>query len=390
MTDYPSREDTEISVVMPCLNEAATIRTCVEKARRCLDRLQIRGEVVVADNGSTDNSSAIAHEAGARVIPVSERGYGSALYDGCAASRGRYIIIGDADDSYDFSRLDDFVAKLRGGADLVMGNRFAGGIAEGAMPWKNRYIGNPALSSLGRVLFGSPVRDFHCGLRGFSRRAFDAMDLQTAGMEFASELVIKATLLKLKIDEVPTTLSPDGRNRPPHLRPWRDGWRHVRFMLLYSPKWLFLMPGLALIAMGTVIMLFLLPGPRAITSNIVLDVHTLLFGGAAILLGFQAVAFAFFTRVFAYTNGLLPRDPDFERLFKTFRLEVGLAVGGVLLLLGVLGSFLALASWSKAGFGALDAQTTLRTAIPAVGALCLGGQVVLTSFLFSFLGLKRR
>ena len=382
--------DVEVSVVMPCLNEAATIRTCVEKARRCLDRLKIAGEIVVADNGSTDGSQQLAAEAGARIVGVTERGYGAALYHGVVASRGRYIIMGDADDSYDFSQLDLFVVKLREGADLVMGDRFAGGIAPNAMPWKNRYLGNPALSLIGRLLFRSQVRDFHCGLRAFSRTAFDRMGLQTAGMEFASELVIKATLLGLRIAEVPTTLSPDGRGRPPHLRPWRDGWRHLRFMLLYSPRWLFLYPGCLLIGLGTLIVLFLLPGPRQVTNNVVLDVHTLLFGCAAIILGFQAVSFAFFTRIFAFTSGLLPKDPALERLFKTFTLELGLAVGGLVLLVGASGTGWALVRWSEEGFGPLDVQSTLRLAIPSAGALCLGGQIVMNSFLFSFLGLKRR
>jgi glycosyltransferase involved in cell wall biosynthesis len=392
MDNFPPTDsgDFEVSVVMPCLNEAATIRTCVEKARGCLERLQVAGEIVVADNGSTDGSQTIAAQAGARVVAVSERGYGAALYHGVVASRGRFIIMGDADDSYDFSRLDLFVQQLRKGADLVMGNRFAGGIAPRAMPWKNRYLGNPVLSLIGRVLFRSRVRDFHCGLRGFSRTAFEAMKLQTTGMEFASELVIKASLLNLRIAEVPTTLSPDGRGRPPHLRPWRDGWRHLRFMLLYSPRWLFLYPGCLLIALGAFTVLMLLPGPRQVTTNVVLDVHTLLFGCAAIILGFQAVTFAFFTRIFAYTSGLLPRDPALERLFKTFTLELGLVVGGFVLLLGAGGTIWAVARWSEQGFGPLDVQSTLRLAIPSAGALCLGGQIVMNSFLFSFLGLKRR
>jgi glycosyltransferase involved in cell wall biosynthesis len=380
----------EFSIVMPCLNEAATIRTCIQKAQECLGRLQIRGEVIVADNGSTDGSIALATDAGARVVRVLEKGYGAALFHGVTHSLGRYVIIGDADDSYDFSRLDGFVDALRRGADLVMGNRFSGGIAPGAMPFKNRYLGNPVLSLVGRVLFGSPVRDFHCGLRGFSRAAFDAMSLQTAGMEFASELVIKATLQNMRVVEVPTTLSPDGRNRPPHLRPWRDGWRHLRFMLLYSPRWLFLYPGLAMIVVGSFTVALVLPGPVYLPNQIVLDVHTLLFGCAAVLLGFQAVSFAFFTRIFAFTSGLLPRDPQLENLFKTFTLEAGLAVGSVFLILGLIGSAWTVANWSATGFGTLDPRTTLRAAIPAAGALCLGGQIVLTSFLFSFLGLKRR
>ena len=272
---------------MPCLNEALTIGTCIQKARGCIARLGLRAEVVVADNGSTDGSPQIAESEGARVVHVPERGYGAALYHGAKHARGRYIIMGDGDDSYDFSRLDPFVEQLRVGVDLVMGNRFLGGIAPGAMPWKNKHIGNPVLSRIGRLFFHSPVRDFHCGLRGFSRAAFERMDLQTTGMEFASEMVIKATLLDMRIAEVPTTLSKDGRDRPPHLRPWRDGWRHFRFMLLYSPRWLFLYPGLALMLGGALVSALLLPGPFTLGGSVVLDVHTLLFAVAAILLGFR-------------------------------------------------------------------------------------------------------
>jgi hypothetical protein len=380
----------ELTVLMPCLNEAQTLGACIRKARACIERLGLDAEVLVADNGSTDGSQDIARQGGARVISVPERGYGAALYSGAVEARGRYIIMGDADDSYDFSRLDAFVEELRRGADLVMGNRFHGGIGPGAMPWKNRLIGNPALSGIGRLFFRSPVGDFHCGIRGFSREAFGRMRLQTTGMEFASEMVIKATLLGMTIREVPTTLAKDGRSRPPHLRPWRDGWRHLRFMLLYSPRWLFLYPGFALMLAGTVVGALLLRGPLMLTPRVGLDVHTLLFAFAGILLGFQGVAFGVLARVYALNEGLVPDDPGLEWWLHRFTLETGLAAGALLLLLGLAGAVYAVAGWSRVGFGPLDARATLRTAIPAASAICLGGQVVLTSFLLSFLGLSKR
>jgi glycosyltransferase involved in cell wall biosynthesis len=380
----------ELTVLMPCLNEAQTLATCIRKARASIERLGLEGEVVVADNGSTDGSQRLALAEGARVIDVAERGYGAALYQGALAARGRYIIMGDADDSYDFTHLDAFVAQLRAGADLVMGNRFLGGIDAGAMPWKNRHIGNPALSGIGRLFFACPVGDFHCGMRGFSRDAFSRMRLQTTGMEFASEMVIKATLLDMRIAEVPTTLRKDGRTRRPHLRPWRDGWRHLRFMLLYSPRWLFLYPGMALMVAGALVGGALLRGPVKLTEHLGLDVHTLLFAFAAIVLGFQGVAFAVCARVYALNEGLLPRDPKLERLLERFTLEAGLAVGALVMTAGFAGAVYAFLSWSRTGFGALDSRVTLRTAIPAASAICLGGQVILTSFLLSFLGLRHR
>ena len=389
----PSPQSTpplELTILMPCLNEAETIAVCVRKAGAFLERAGIHGEVLIADNGSTDGSQEIARRYGARVVDISSRGYGAALHGGIQQAHGRYIIMGDADDSYDFEHLDGFVEYLRGGADLVMGNRFQGGIRPGAMPWKNRYIGNPALSGLGRLFFDCPVKDFHCGLRGFSRDAYERLDIQTTGMEFASEMVVKATLLNMKIVEVPTTLSKDGRSRAPHLRPWRDGWRHLRFMLLYSPKWLFLYPGLALMIVGSALAAILIPAPLFLAPGIGLDVHTLLFAFAAVLIGFQSVAFAFFTRIYAFNEGLLPRDPFLEKLFQRFTLESGLVAGGLLLLIGFATGVAAVVIWSRAGFGELDARQTLRTAIPAASLLCLGAQVILTSFLLSFLGLRRR
>ncbi|HEU4579285.1 MAG TPA: glycosyltransferase family 2 protein [Polyangiaceae bacterium] len=375
---------------MPCLNEIETVARCVAKARQCLDRLGIAGEVVVADNGSTDGSQAAAEQAGARVVPVPVRGYGAALFAGSCAARGRFIIMGDSDDSYDFSRLDAFVEGLRAGADLVMGNRFLGGIRSGAMPWKNRYIGNPILSSIGRLLFKCPARDFHCGLRGFSKEAFLRMNLQTPGMEYASEMVIKATLLQLRIQEVPTTLDKDGRSRPPHLRPWRDGWRHLRFMLLFSPRWLFLYPGLTLALVGLFVGLWLLPGPIMLSQSVALDVQTLLFASLAVHLGAQMVSFALCARIYALRSGLLPENLGMERLARVVHLEGGLLAGALLCLLGLGGALANVADWSQVGFGQLDARQALRAAIPAATALGLGAQVIVTSFLLSFLNMRWR
>jgi hypothetical protein len=380
----------EFTVLMPCLNEAETLASCIRKARSSIERLKLDAEVVVADNGSTDGSQQIARDEGARVVDVPMRGYGAALYYGTLAARGRYIIMGDADDSYDFSKLEDFVDELRKGRDVVMGNRFRGGIRPGAMPWKNRHIGNPILSGIGKLLFHCPVGDFHCGMRGFSRSAFDRLDLQTTGMEFASEMVIKATLMKMQLTEVPTTLDKDGRSRPPHLRPWRDGWRHLRFMLLYSPRWLFLYPGLALIVVGLLGGSVLLRGPVALTRNVTLDVHTLLVALGSVLIGFEAVAFAICARAYALNEGLLSADPWLERAFNRLKLENGLVAGGVLFLIGQAALGYTFATWYRAGFGPLDARETLRSAIPGVTAMCLAGQIILFSFLLSFIGLKRR
>jgi hypothetical protein len=305
------------------------------------------------------------------------------------AARGRFVIVGDADDSYDFSDLDRFVTRLREGFDLVVGNRFAGGIRPGAMPWKNRYIGNPLLSGLGRRFFGAPVRDFHCGLRGYSRAAFERMDLRTTGMEFASEMVIKATMLGLAVTEVPTTLSPDGRGRSPHLRPFRDGWRHLRFMLLYSPRWLFLYPGMALAVVGLMLMIWLLPDGRVL-FGIGLDVHTMLYAAAAILIGSQAVGFALLARVVAAKAGLLPPKVWPKRLSDVAAVEVGALAGGALFVAGLVGSVMAVIFWSREAFGALDVRSMLRLVIPTVTAMMLGLQVMLFAFFGGVVGLDTR
>ncbi|EPF22768.1 MAG: glycosyltransferase family 2 protein [Microcystis aeruginosa Ma_MB_F_20061100_S19] len=384
MADAASNEQIptlELSIVMPCLNEAETLATCIGKARDYLERHKIAGEVLIADNGSSDGSQEIATNSGARVVPIPERGYGSALRGGIAAAKGQYIIMGDADDSYDFTNLSPFLEKLRQGYDLVMGNRFQGGIKPGAMPVLHKHLGNPVLTWLGRLFFGSPCGDFHCGLRGFSKQAIEQLNLRTTGMEFASEMVVKASLYGLKITEVPTTLSPDGRSRPPHLKTWRDGWRHLRFLLMYSPRWLFLYPGLALMFLGFVATIWFIPQPK---------VHTLLYSATALIIGFQIVSFAIFTKAFAISEGLLPEDRKLRRFLRYINLEVGLIIGVILFLVGIGGSVYALYTWNAQLYGALNPAVTMRIVIPSVTALALGVQVVFSSFFLSVLGLKRR
>ena len=385
-----SKADIELSIVMPCLNEAETLRTCIVKAQRSLKKHSISGEVIVADNGSTDGSQAIAAEMGARVVHIEAKGYGSALMGGISAADGMYIIMGDADDSYDFSNLDGFIQKLREGYDLVMGNRFKGGIKPGAMPPLHRYFGNPVLTGIARLLFWHPpCRDFHCGLRGFSRSAALKMDLQTTGMEFASEMIVKAILHKMRITEVPTVLSPDGRNRPPHMRSWRDGWRHLRFLLLYSPRWLFLYPGMLLMFSGVIVGQWLFLNPRVV-GGVTFDVQTLLYASLAVVVGFQAVLFALFTKIFAVNEHLLPEDPRIAQVFRYVTLEVGLIVGCTLLLIGLSGSFYVVGEWRAHSFGPLDPSETLRMIIPATTSITLGFQIVLSSFFLSVLGMARR
>lgn len=379
----------EVSVIMPCLNEAETLETCIKKALRAFAVEGILGEVIVADNGSSDGSVELAERLGARVVHVKEKGYGSALMGGINAAQGKYVIMGDADDSYDFGSLFIFVQKLRAGYDLVMGNRFKGGIKPGAMPPLHRYLGNPVLSGIGRIFFGSPVGDFHCGLRGFRKGAIEGLNLRTTGMEFASEMVVKATLRKLQIAEVPTQLSPDGRSRPPHLRSWRDGWRHLRFLLLFSPRWLFLYPGAAFLAAGFVFGMWLLMGPQRVRT-ITLDVHSLIYASLAMVIGFQAICFAICTKVFAISEGLLPEDPKLNILFRYITLEVGLMVGAILVIIGLGGSASAVFLWESAGFGSLNPSQGLRLVIPAATCITLGFQTILTSFFLSVLGLKRR
>ena len=370
----------EVSIIMPCLNEAETLETCIKKAQWFIAENDLAGEVVIADNGSTDGSQEIARRLNARVVNVSAKGYGSALKGGIEAAKGKYIIMGDADDSYDFSNLNSFIRKLRSGYDLVMGNRFKGGIESGAMPFLHRYLGNPVLTGIGKLLFGSPCNDFHCGLRGFRKDAISSLELQTTGMEFASEMVVKATLHKMQIAEVPTTLSPDGRSRPPHLNTWRDGWRHLRFLLMYSPRWLFFYPGIFLILAGLLATLSLLPSPK---------VHSLLYSSTAMTIGFQIVMFALFTKVFGISEGLLPEDRRLNRLFQYLNLETGLISGCLLLIAGTAASVYAFGIWGQNDFGSLNPTETMPIVIPGVTCLALGIQTIFSSFFLSILGLKR-
>ena len=377
----------EVTILMPCLNEAETLATCIGKALGYLQRANVRGEVVIADNGSTDGSQAIAAAAGARVVPVAAKGYGSALLGGIRAARGRFVIMGDSDDSYDFSRLDEFVAKLREGHALVMGNRFKGGIAPGAMPPLHRYLGNPILTAIGRLFFHSPCGDFHCGLRGFDRDAVLGLDLQAPGMEFASEMVVKATIRHLRITEVPTTLSPDGRSRPPHLRSWRDGWRHLRFLLLYSPRWLFLYPGLGMFAAGTVMMAALLPGPMTIGS-ITLDIHTLFYASLATVVGFHSSLFYVFTRLYGMREGMVPVDPRFLAFTSALTLEAGLIVGLLFLLAGLGLGVAAVSAWNQVAFGAVPPESEMRLVIPSGTCVLLAFQIGYGAFFLSVLGIR--
>jgi glycosyltransferase involved in cell wall biosynthesis len=388
LPDY-GEQPPELSIVFPCLNEAETVGTCVRKAIAALRKHGLHGEVIVADNGSSDGSVHIAGAEGARVVEVAERGYGSALRGGIQSARGRYILMADCDDSYDVTQLDLFIAPLRAGADLVMGNRFRGEIRENAMPFLHRYVGNPVLTGVGRLFFRSQCGDFHCGIRAFRKDAVERMDLRSTGMEFASEMVVKASLLGMNVAEVPTTLSCDGRSRPPHLRTWRDGWRHLRFLLMYSPRWLFLYPGIFLMAIGLIGCALLLPGPRAF-HGIGFDVHTLLYAFVSMLLGFQLIAFATFTKVFAITEGLLPDDPRLVRAFRWINLESGLATGSLLIAIGFGASVWAVGHWVRDSFGALNPSQMLRVVMPAVFCLTFGTQVVFSSFFLSILGLRRR
>ena len=372
---------------MPCLNEAETVATCVRKASGFLNRFGISGEILVADNGSTDGSQTLAVAAGAKVISVPAPGYGSAIIEGIKAAKGRYIIMADADDSYDFSKLDSFVERLRSGNQLVMGNRFEGEIRPGAMPPLHRYLGNPLLSFIGRLLFHSPIGDFHCGLRGFDRDAILKLNLSSPGMEFASEMVVKATLAGLTISDVPTILSPDGRTRAPHLRSWRDGWRHLRFLLMMSPRWLLLYPGLLLIALGTTATAMILKGPFVI-NGVGFDIHTMLYASGGTILGLQLVLFSILARAIGCVKNVLPMTPNFKRFLDAFTLERGILCGLTIALAGLGAAIYSVEVWVEAHLAAIDPQAMMRVAIPSVTLMLGGAEIFFASFILSFIDVQ--
>ncbi len=382
----------ELSVVIPCLNEADTLGTCIEKAQQALREQKIAGEITVADNGSTDGSQAIAQRLGATVVHVAARGYGNALMGGITAARGKFVIMGDADDSYDFREIPKFVEKLRAGFELAQGCRLPSGggrIMAGAMPLSHRWWGNPMLSIMARRMFGVPIHDVYCGMRGFTKELYERLDQRCTGMEFATEMVIKASLFGAKIGEVPITLHRDGRRtHRSHVKTARDGWRTLRFFLMYSPRWLFLIPGAVLILLGLIGYLLAMPAARV--SGVTFGAHTLLFASLAILCGYQSVLFAVFTKIFAITEGLMPEDPRLKRLFEIVNLEKGLTVGAGALLLGLVLLAGAVNQWREAHFGPLDYAQTMRWVIPGVTLSALGFQTLLSSFFISVLGMRRK
>ncbi|HUK81018.1 MAG TPA: glycosyltransferase family 2 protein [Verrucomicrobiae bacterium] len=380
-----TQERLEVSIVIPCLNEVNSLGKCIDKALAGLNAAAIRGEVIIADNGSTDGSQQVAVAHGARVVPVALKGYGNALRGGIEAARGQFIIMGDADDSYDFSEVPRFVAKWREGFAVVMGNRFKGEIKAGAMPWHHEYIGNPVLSMVVRVLFHTDIGDSHCGLRGFTKDVYQRMDLRTTGMEFASEFVIKAARLGARMTEIPITLWPDKRGRPPHLRSFHDGWRHLRFMLLYAPNWLFLGPGLSLMGLGLALVVWLLAGPRTV-GQVVFDIHTMFFGMLFVLLGGQIISIGLFARVFSHSERFDQHAHSLERALKRVTLEAGLILGAVLALLGFAGDAWVFWKWAASGFGPLQ---QIRHVIFWSLWLFLGLQIIFSSFFLSMLGISR-
>lgn len=379
----------ELTILMPCLNEAETLEVCIHKAKKFLETSGVVGEILIADNGSTDGSVEIAERCGARVEHVSEKGYGAALIGGCKAAKGKYVIMGDADDSYDFLNLMPFVEKLREGYDLVMGNRFQGGIAKGAMPPLHRYIGNPVLSFIGRLFFSSDIGDFHCGLRGYEREAMLNLDLQTTGMEYASEMVVKATMYGLKIAEVPTTLSPDGRSRAPHLRSFRDGWRHLKFLLLHSPDWLFLYPGMLFCVLGLVITVGLMFGPVTFGS-VTFDIHTMLYGSAMIMIGTNMIFFSLFTRIYAIRTKFIPTKENVATKLAGITTEKGAIAGVLLTLAGIIMTVLALLVWKHTAFGDLNPQEVMRMTIPALTLMVVGIEMIFASFFIGILNIKHQ
>ncbi len=374
----------ELTILMPCLDEGETLGRCIDAARDFLARARIDGEIVVADNGSTDGSIAIVASRGARVVQVPIRGYGAALLEGLRAARGRYVIIGDSDGSYDFAHLERFVERLRAGCDLVIGNRFRGGIARDAMPPLHRYLGNPVLSFLGRLFFTIPIGDFHCGLRGCRRDAMLDLGLRGPGMEFASEMIVRSALRGLAIDEVPTTLAKAGRSRPPHLRTWRDGWRHLRFLLMLSPRWLLLYPGLALFVVGALVQGAILTGPVAV-GRVVLDIHTMLYAAGAMIVGLELALFAVFVKAAGVAQGLLPSSRVFGGFLAGFTLERGAVLGAVLALAGFILAIWSLALWMSTGLAEIDPRHVMRVVIPSLTLIISGMQLLFSSFVLHFL-----
>ena len=375
----------ELTILMPCLNEAETIGICVWKAMRYLAGAGIAGEVLVADNGSTDGSQTIAEGLGARVVAVAERGYGAALQGGIAAARGRFVIMGDADDSYDFTALDGFLGKLRGGADLVMGNRFAGGIEKGAMPFLHRWLGNPVLSFVGRLFFATGTRDFHCGLRGFRAEPIRALGLRTTGMEFASEMVVRSALSGLAIEEVPTTLKPDGRSRPPHLKTWRDGWRHLKFLLMYNPRWLFLIPGAMLAGLGVLLAAALFVGPLRVTGDLSLDFNSFVAACFMVVTGTQLVTFGALSRHYAARTGMLPATRGADWLLRNLSTDRLALAGGAGLALGLALFGTAVADWASLGFGPLADPAVPRIVTLGLTLAVIGLQLFFSAFLLGVL-----
>ena len=376
----------ELTILMPCLNESRTLKICINKAQKFLSDNNIDGEILIADNGSTDGSQDIAQSAGARVVNISKKGYGAALIGGCNAAYGKYVIMGDSDDSYDFSNLMPFIEKLREGYDLVMGNRFKGGIEKGAMPPLHRYLGNPVLSFIGRVLYHSKIKDFHCGLRGYNKESIQKLNLHTTGMEYASEMVVQATLHKLKICEVPTTLKKDGRDRPPHLKSWSDGWRHLTFLLMHAPQWLFLLPGLLLCIFGTIISTIIIISPFTI-GNVRFSANTLLYCAGASIVGFQLILFYILTKKYASITKFIPTTRIDNILIKC-TMNTGIFVGALIFLIGLIGAIVAVVIWSNNNFGNLNAETMLIGTIPTVACLINGIQLMFSSFFLGILEIK--
>lgn len=371
----------ELTILMPCLNEAETLGICIKKAKQFLADNGVAGEILIADNGSSDGSQQLAIDAGARVVHIAERGYGAALIGGCTAALGEYVIMADADDSYNFLELMPFVQKLREGYELVMGNRFLGGIAKGAMPPLHRYLGNPVLSFLGRIFFPSNIKDFHCGLRGYNTQSMRKLNLRTTGMEYASEMVVQATLNNFKMIEVPTTLSPDGRSRSPHLNSWSDGWRHLKFLLMHSPKWLFLYPGLLLVILGFILLVVLSFGSVTI-KEVTFDIHTQLYAGIMMIVGVQTIMFFKFTKTYAANTGFIPSKSGSTNTNK------GILLGVLLLLLGIGATVVAFIMWGKVSFGDIKPQEMMRITLPALVSVCIGVQLIFGNFFIEILNIK--